>query len=44
MNSDIAIKLTNVSKYYKLYKNPKDRLKEALSRSNKEYHKKFLCY
>ena len=43
MNSDIAIKLTNVSKYYKLYQNPKDRLKEALSRSNKEYHKKFYA-
>ncbi len=43
MNSDIAIKLTNVSKYYKLYEKPKDRLKEALSRSKKVYHKKFYA-
>ena len=43
MNSEIAIKLANVSKYYKLYKNPKDRLKEALNRSNKKYHKKFYA-
>ena len=41
--SDIAISLKNVSKYYKLYNKPKDRLKEALSRSNKSYHKKFYA-
>ena len=41
--SNIAISLKNVSKYYKLYNNPKDRLKEALSRSNKSYHKKFYA-
>jgi len=28
--SDISIKLENISKFYKLYDEPKDRLKEAL--------------
>jgi lipopolysaccharide transport system ATP-binding protein len=41
--SDIAISLKNVSKYYKLYNSPQDRLKEALSFSDKEYHKKFYA-
>ncbi len=42
-SNEIAISLKNVSKYYKLYNNPKDRLKEALNRSNKTYHKKFYA-
>ncbi len=42
-SNEIAISLKNVSKYYKLYGRPKDRLKEALSRSNKTYHKKFYA-
>lgn len=41
--NDIAISLKNVSKYYKLYNAPKDRLKEALSHSGKIYHKKFYA-
>lgn len=41
--SEIAISLKNVSKYYKLYNAPKDRLKEALSPSGKIYHKKFYA-
>jgi len=41
--NSIAIKLTNISKYYKLYNAPKDRLKEALSISGKQYHKKFYA-
>jgi len=41
--SDIAIKLENVSKYYKLYKTPKDRLKESLSPLRKQYHKEFYA-
>jgi len=41
--NDIAISLKNVSKYYKLYNSPQDRLKEALSFSDKEYHKKFYA-
>ena len=36
---EIVICLKNVSKYYPIYKNPKDRLKELILR--KEYHKKF---
>jgi len=38
-----AIKLENVSKYYKLYNTPKDRLKEALHPFAKELHKKFYA-
>jgi len=41
--SDIAISIKNVSKYYKLYDSPKDRLKEALSRKGLSYHKKFYA-
>ena len=41
--NDIAISLKNVSKYYKLYNSPQDRLKEALSFSDKKYHKKFYA-
>ena len=43
MKSDIAVSLKNVSKYYKLYKGPKDRLKEALSPFGKIYHQKFYA-
>ena len=39
--NDIAIKLQGISKYYKLYNMPKDRLKEALHPFNKKYHKRF---
>jgi lipopolysaccharide transport system ATP-binding protein len=42
-NSDIVISTNNLSKVYKLYKNPKDRLKEALSFSGKTYHKDFYA-
>lgn len=38
-----VISLKGVSKYYKLYKQPKDRLKEALHPFKKEYHKKFYA-
>lgn len=37
--SDIAIKVENISKIYKLYDKPIDRLKEALNLSKKNYHK-----
>jgi len=39
--SEIAISLKNVAKYYKLYGEPKDRLKEALHPFKKKYHKPF---
>lgn len=41
--SDIAIKLQNVSKFYKLYDQPKDRLKEALHPFKKKYHNPFYA-
>ncbi len=41
--NDVAISLKNVSKYYKLYSSPRDRLKEALSFTGKTYHKKFYA-
>lgn len=37
--SDVVIKVENVSKIYKLYDKPIDRLKETLSISKKAYHK-----
>lgn len=43
MTKEYAIKLSDVSKYYKLYKTPKDRLKEALHPFGKKYHKTFYA-
>lgn len=43
MSKDIAVSLTNVSKYYRLYASSKDRLKEALHPFGKVYHKKFYA-
>ena len=40
---DIAIRLENVSKYYKLYDSPNDRLKEALNPFGKIYHQDFYA-
>jgi len=39
----IAVKFENASKYYKLYKEPKDRLKEALHPFKKKYHREFFA-
>lgn len=41
--SDIAVSFQNVSKYYKLYGSPKDRLKEALHPLGRKYHKEFYA-
>lgn len=38
-----AIKVSNLSKTYKLYNNPKDRLKEALHLTNKKLYKDFYA-
>ena len=38
-----AITVTDVSKVYKLYDRPIDRLKESLNPFHKEYHKKFYA-
>ena len=38
-----AIRVTNVTKVYKMYEKPIDRLKESLHPRHKEYHKKFYA-
>ncbi len=38
---NIAIKVSNLTKVYKLYDKPQDRLKEALNPFKKKYHKDF---
>lgn len=43
MNKDIAIKVENLSKVYKLYNAPTDRMKEALNPFKKSYHKEFYA-
>ncbi|AUR51592.1 ABC transporter ATP-binding protein [Aquella oligotrophica] len=43
MTNDIAIKVENLSKVYKLYNAPIDRLKEALNPFKKKYHKDFYA-
>jgi len=41
MKSNVAIKVQNLSKIYKLYQEPMDRLKEALNPFKKSYHVDF---
>jgi ABC-type polysaccharide/polyol phosphate transport system ATPase subunit len=41
MTENIAIKVENLSKVYKLYDSPGDRMKEALHWRGKKYHKDF---
>ncbi len=43
MQNNLAISVKDVTKIYRLYDRPIDRLKEALSPSKKEYHKKFYA-
>lgn len=43
MNQDIAIKVENLTKIYKLYDAPIDRLKEALNPFKRKYHKDFYA-
>ena len=38
-----AITVKDVTKVYRLYDKPIDRLKESLSLTHKSYHKDFLC-
>ncbi|MDP1394626.1 ABC transporter ATP-binding protein [Lysinibacillus capsici] len=40
---ETAIKLNNISKIYKLYDNPKDRVKESINPFNSKYHKEFYA-
>ncbi len=41
--SDIATKVDHLSKIYKLYKDPKDRMKEALHPFRKKYSHDFYA-
>jgi len=41
MNNDIAISVQNVSKSYKMYRSPADRIKEFLHPGKKSFHQKF---
>lgn len=43
MNSSIAVKVENLSKSYKLYDRPVDRLKESLHPFRKTYHRDFYA-
>ncbi|MBN1415808.1 MAG: ABC transporter ATP-binding protein [Bacteroidales bacterium] len=38
---DYSIQVKNISKRFRIYKSPKDRLKEALSLAKRQYHKDF---
>lgn len=41
--SDALIQIKNLSKTYKLYQRPMDRVKEVISLTKKKYHKKFFA-
>lgn len=43
MSNDIAIKVQNLTKTYKLYNSPQDRLKESLHPLRKKYHHDFYA-
>src|SRR6266567_831722 len=43
MSSDVAISVQNLTKIYKLYDSPQDRLKESLHPLRKKYHKDFYA-
>ena len=43
MNKQAAIKIENLTKIYKLYKSPLERLKEALHWHGKKYHQDFYA-
>lgn len=43
MNKEVAIKVENLTKIYKLYDKPVDRLKESLNIFGKKYHKDFYA-
>lgn len=41
MSSDVAIAVSNISKYYQVYEKPQDRLKQSLFRGRKRFYKEF---
>ena len=43
MKTETIIKLENISKIYRLYKNKKERFKEALHPAGKKYHRDFYA-
>jgi len=43
MSDDVVIQVDNVSKYYKLYDRPLDRLKESLNPWGRKYHHEFAA-
>lgn len=43
MSQGVAISVQNLSKVYKLYNHPQDRIKEALSPFRKKYHHDFYA-
>ena len=43
MSDDVVIRVDNVSKYYKLYDRPLDRLKESLNPWGRKYHRDFAA-
>lgn len=42
-NNEVSISVNNLSKRYKIYNDPKDRLKEALHPTGKKYHREFYA-
>ena len=42
-NCEYAIQVQDVSKIYRLYEKPIDRLKESLSLTHKSYHRDFFA-
>ena len=43
MQSNLAINVCDVTKIYRLYDKPIDRLKESISLTHKKYHKEFFA-
>lgn len=43
MTDDVLIKVENLTKYYRLYNDPVDRLKESLHPFRKKYHREFYA-
>jgi len=41
MSSDIAIRVTNITKAYQIYDKPQDRLKQSLWRGRKQFYREF---
>lgn len=43
MNPEVAISVKNLTKIYRIFRHPGDRLKQALTFGQKEYHKEFTA-